>query len=678
MSDDEGKKNANENIENNIFANSKLSYKNQINLRYINIEQKIDEDGQEFSVEGKIPVNGLVIKPKISNREAKLGVGVGNETADAGLFVSYDFKKKEAGIGAEVSLCDTVNADASIKCNLEEDVIKINVGMDFMVNDPSLCYPNCPVKSGPSVRCDFINIEIKDVAHNTIGKALDNTFNVAADFIGHVSPNIRNVVEFTKELNEQANNVRNIENLNDIIRKVGDNELARNNIVANSQIHIAELNYLAGLDESIKNNTYNIAVNRYRLDVHEDIINDHSRVLNAHSQILANHENRLNLHDKILSEHSRILSNHEKRLNQHERILSVHTAMLMNHDRRLNQHERILNSHENRLNRHESILNMHSNILSKHEEALNFHEEQINNLSSIFNQQGQLINLQGKKLIELDGRMINVEKNINVLNKQVKMHSEILSQHGEILNNQGECIQELYNIANEKQIRLNKHSQIINEHQNAIVQLYSNFHGLKNRVENDEKAIKDLGNNISKVIKFSVDTDNIINGLIDQSQINQDLIVQNNNDIIEIKKELKNHANFILMHHQLLQDISKSLELQWKIINIQDKEINEIKQFSQNLSNEINNIHNQLDELKNKLSDIEKNFDTLQIAKRIKKMKRDKNYIKERVDELIENVDEFDEKQKSDFIKCMFMAINNGTYNLEHLEKVAENITNNI
>ena len=131
------------------------------------------------------------------------------------------------------------------------------------------------------------------------------------------------------------------------------------------------------------------------------------------------------------------------------------------------------------------------------------------------------------------------------------------------------------------------------------------------------------------------------------------------------------------MHHQLLQDISKSLELQWKIINIQDKEINEIKQFAQNLSNEIENIYNQIDELKNKLSDIEKNFDTLSIAKKIKKIKNDKEFIKERINELIDNVNDFDEQQKSDFIKCMFMAINNGTYNLEHLEKVAENITNN-
>jgi len=131
------------------------------------------------------------------------------------------------------------------------------------------------------------------------------------------------------------------------------------------------------------------------------------------------------------------------------------------------------------------------------------------------------------------------------------------------------------------------------------------------------------------------------------------------------------------MHHQLLKNISKSLDLNWEIIEIQENDINEIKQFAQNLSDEIRNIYEQIDELKNKLSDVEKNFDTVLIAKRIKKIKKDKKHIKERINELIENVDDFDEKQKSDFIKCMFMAINNGTYNLEHLEKVAENIANN-
>jgi len=234
MSDDEGEKN--KNLLDHIKDNTKESYKNEINLHYIKLGEKIDDEGREYSVEGNIPVAFLNIKPKISNREAKFGVGAGNEIISGGLFVSYDFKNKEPGIGAEVSLCDTASADFIAKYNAEEDEIKLNAGIDIFMNDPLLMgIPNCPVKSGKSIRYDFFNIEIKDVAHNTIGKALDTTANVAADFIGHVSPKIRAIVGISKELNEQAHNVRNIVGLNDIIRKVGDNELARNNVVATSK-----------------------------------------------------------------------------------------------------------------------------------------------------------------------------------------------------------------------------------------------------------------------------------------------------------------------------------------------------------------------------------------------------------------------------------------------------------
>ena len=663
MSDDNSE---NEEEEKNIQDYIHFFFKKKIDLEIFEYEFKIDEEGVENTFGGGIPLGGgFKAKLKESERTSQRGLEFGGSQAKGGLFFIYDKRKKQPGLKAEMSALNMVGADITAKYNYEEDIIDIKSQMNFSA-------------FGFGGKFDLFHTEIKDVAHNTIGKALDASGNAISNFINHVSPKLRELADFNKDLSKQANNVKNIGDLNDVIRKVGDYEMAKNNISVSYQIHNAEFNYLKNLDNSINTNTHNIEINRQRLDVHENILGEHTKILNVQSQVLANHENKLNIHEQILSEHTHILANHEKRINQHERIINIHTAILMNHDKRLNQHERILNSHENRLNQHESILNIHSSILSKHEETLNIHENAINNLYEIANRHGELINLQGKKLIELDSRMLNVENDLNVLNKQVNIHSEILSQHNEILNNQGECIQELYNIKNNQQIQLNMHNELINEHQNAIIHLYSNFHGLKERVENDEKAIKDLGNNISKVIEFSVDTDNIINGLIDQNQINQDLIVQNNNDIIEIKKELKNHANFILMHHQHLQDISKSLELQWKIINIQDKEINEIKQFAQNLSNEIENIYNQIDELKNKLSDIEKNFDTLSIAKKIKKIKNDKEYIKERINELIDNVNDFDEQQKSDFIKCMFMAINNGTYNLEHLEKVAENITNNI
>ena len=58
------------------------------------------------------------------------------------------------------------------------------------------------------------------------------------------------------------------------------------------------------------------------------------------------------------------------------------------------------------------------------------------------------------------------------------------------------------------------YSKLINEHQNAILGFYYNFHGLKHRLEKDEKVINNLGNNLANVIQFLVDTDNLINELI--------------------------------------------------------------------------------------------------------------------------------------------------------------------
>lgn len=40
-------------------------------------------------------------------------------------------------------------------------------------------------------------------------------------------------------------------------------------------------------------------------------------------------------------------------------------------------------------------------------------------------------------------------------------------------------------------------------------------------------------------------------------------------------------------------------------------------------------------------------------------------------------MEKFDEEKKSDFIKCMYMAINMEKYNLEQMEIVAKNIAKN-
>ena len=52
----------------------------------------------------------------------------------------------------------------------------------------------------------------------------------------------------------------------------------------------------------------------------------------------------------------------------------------------------------------------------------------------------------------------------------------------------------------------------------------------------------------------------------------------------------------------------------------------------------------------------------------------EKNKIDGKVNALIEKVDNFDVNKKWDFIKCMYMAINMGVYNLHQMEIVVKNI----
>ena len=54
----------------------------------------------------------------------------------------------------------------------------------------------------------------------------------------------------------------------------------------------------------------------------------------------------------------------------------------------------------------------------------------------------------------------------------------------------------------------------------------------------------------------------------------------------------------------------------------------------------------------------------------------EKEKVEQRVKKLIDKVDNFDDKKKSDFIKCMFMAVNMEKYNLQQMEIVAKNISN--
>ena len=479
-------------------------YKQKFDFEYLSYEFKLDEEGVEntFGLSCPLPF-GFKANKKISNRKTKEGVSFGNSKANVGLFQMHDFKKHQIGLGLEANTMNMIGLEGLAKYDYFNDKLIIDANISANI-------------FGAGVKLDLYKKEIKDIARNTIGKALDTVGNDLEKIYNHISPQEKARAKCIEEIRNEANNVQNIGDLGNLIRKVGENELALKGNEASYQLHCAQFNYIQQLDKRVEINTENIKINKERIDNQEKQLIYHDNILALHADILDDQENRLNLHDQIIQVHSDMLANHEDRLNQHERRISLHTAILMNHESRLNNHEKRLNAHEKRLNEHESILNIHGSILRQHEEQLNIHAKAINNLYEIANEHNKLINLHGKKLNELDDRMYIAEKNIIVLNKQVNIHSEILSQHNEILNSHSECIKELYDITNEQQIEIRMHNAMVNEHQNAIVELYYNFNNLKERVDQDEKVINALGNEISKVINFSVDTSNIINGLVDK------------------------------------------------------------------------------------------------------------------------------------------------------------------
>ena len=637
-------------IDNTIkFGNNKCS-----------ITEGLNEPKLSFGI-SNIPLGGPVTgKFKISNENIRAGAGVGNSLAYAGGFIDYDFKSG-LGVGAEVSVIENISAEAIARYNWDEDKINIKVSGEIF-----------------DLKVDLVDWDIHDVAQNTIGKGIDSIRNGVDDFIKHVSPEERAKQRAIEEIRNDANNVRDINGLRNVINKIGENEILIKGNEAMYEAHRAQLEYLTVLDNQVNQNTIDI-------QRHELILQKHEDRLNKHDEILANHENRLNRHEKILSVHAAILSNHEKRLNRHEmilnnhenrlnrheKILSVHAAILSNHEKRLNRHEYILNIHENRLNEHDRILSFHSSILRDHEEKLNIHASAINDLYKIAKEHNQILNLHGKKLYELDERMSNAENNISILGKEVDVHAKILANHDEILKIHGESICELYDITNKQQIQLNIHNDIINDHQKEIVKLIYNYNDLKKRIENDEKIINDLGAEVAKVVNFSVETRNIVDGLSYQTQIHKDLIVQNHNDVVNIYKELENQADYIIAHGTFLKEIANEVYYQREILQQHEKKILELQKFVQNLAKDVKNIFGILNNFDERLSKVEKEIENIRISNKLDNIK---NNIDNKVERLIDKIDRFNDDQLIDFIKCVYICLGNGTYNLLKVEEIVKNI----
>ena len=260
----------------------------------------------DLSVDIPVPLGPLSGKLTLSEKEVRAGVGVGvGKVGYVGGFVNYDLKSQQFGAGVEADIGGVVGGEALGTYNWDEDKLDIKLSANVF-----------------NMNFDIANVEIKDVAQNTIGKPLDAIMNGFDDFKKHVSPQERAKAKFVQEIRDQAANVRDIGGLGDLIRKAGENEYAWKGSEASYEVHKAQFNYLTQLDDRVSQNTRNIEI---------------------HSQILGEHEERLNQHDVILKQHSQKLAEHDIKLRRHDYILGVHQRLLVNHQKRLDQHEKILN-----------------------------------------------------------------------------------------------------------------------------------------------------------------------------------------------------------------------------------------------------------------------------------------------------------------------------------------------
>ena len=471
-------------------------------------------------------------------------------------------------------------------------------------------------------KLDLVKFQIKDAATNTIGRAIDYIRNGVDGIIKHISPEEKAKMKAIEDIRERAGNVRNINDLGAIIKTFGENECLIKGNEGMFEIQKAFFNNMRDMD-------YRIDQNRLDIDRHEIMLNIH--------------EKRLDAHDIILAEHS-------KRLDNHENLLRIHGAILYKHERRLNRCETILNIHENRLNEHDRILSFHESILREHEERLNTHALKIN---------------------ELDERMFHAEKNIYMLGKQVDFHSKILSNHDEILKNHGECIEELYDITQNQQIQLKIHNDTIYDHQKEIVNLIYKYHDLKDRIEYDEKVINQLGEEVAKVTNFSIETRSIVDGLSYQTQLHKDLIVQNHNDVVNLYNELQEQADFIISQGNILKEIVNELNFQKEILHQHELKIIELQKFVKDIMKDIKNIYEILGNFDERLSKVEKEIESIKIQMSLKEIYE---RIQKRVKKLVKKVDKFNDDEKADFIKCSYIAIAAGKYNLDQLEKIVNNI----
>ena len=145
---------------------------------------------------------------------------------------------------------------------------------------------------------------------------------------------------------------------------------------------------------------------------------------------------------------------------------------------------------------------------------------------------------------------------------------------------------------------------------------------------------------------------------------------------IEIRKELINQADFIISQHEFMKELSKENQAQWQLIDKHEKDIQEIRILVRSLSDEIKNIYKELNKLNDRVDNLEKRWEEFKNEDIMLEAEEAEEEIKNRFEELTEQVNKFSDIKKSDFAKSIIIANNNGQFNIENMENVADNIQN--
>ena len=124
-----------------------------------------------FKIED-IPLGPITGKFSISDKNIRVGAGGGfGKVGYAGGFLDYDLESGQLGVGAEVKVLKHLSAEGIARYNWEDDTLNFKASVELF-----------------DQKVDLINLELKDVAQNTIGKGIDDIRNGIDNFIQHVSP----------------------------------------------------------------------------------------------------------------------------------------------------------------------------------------------------------------------------------------------------------------------------------------------------------------------------------------------------------------------------------------------------------------------------------------------------------------------------------------------------------